>query len=134
MIWLVFNVLYMYLVYKILTELLFSSIYLGLHVCLTMYSYHFYVWRFSQHHRKHSSGGSDTVQLVRLRTTDTLQKTMSGGIFLIELSFQDVYFVVKLYVFNATQLPALKETYTLAKKVIVLGVFGYLLYNLKSEA
>jgi len=43
MIWLVFNVLYMYLVYKILTELLFSSIYLGLHVCLTMYSYHFYV-------------------------------------------------------------------------------------------
>jgi len=59
---------------------------------------------------------------------------MSGGIFLIELSFQDVYFVVKLYVFNATQLPALKETYTLAKKVIVLGVFGYLLYNLKSEA
>ena len=60
--------------------------------------------RFSYHHRKHSSGGSGAEQLVRSRTTDSLQKTMPGGIFLIELSFQEVYFVVKLYVFSASQI------------------------------
>ena len=60
--------------------------------------------RFSYHHRKHSSGGSGAEQLVRSRTTDSLQKTMPGGIFLIELSFQEVYFVVKIYVFSASQI------------------------------
>ncbi|XP_067949476.1 KICSTOR complex protein SZT2-like [Watersipora subatra] len=65
--------------------------------------------RFTAYHRKHSSGGAGTEQLVRKRTTDSLQKTMPGGIFIIELSFQEVYFVVKLYVFSASQLSLNKQ-------------------------
>lgn len=61
------------------------------------------------HHRKHSSGNSGAEKLVRNYSTNSLQKTMSGGIFLIELSFQDVYFVVKLYVFSASQLSSFKN-------------------------
>lgn len=69
-----------------------------------------YFCRPHTHHRKHSSGGgAGSEQLVRNYTTTSLQKTMAGGIFLIELSFQEVYFVVKLYVFSASQLPSFKD-------------------------
>lgn len=67
------------------------------------------------HHRKHPSGGSGCEQLVRHHTTDILQKTMTGGIFLIELSFQEVYFVVKLYVFSTSQLACKQSQHTNGK-------------------
>lgn len=55
--------------------------------------------------------------MVKTNTTESLQKTMNGGIFLIELSFQEVYFVVKLYVFSASQLALFKEAADSIRKV-----------------
>jgi len=43
--------------------------------------------------------------------------SMPGGIFLIELSFQEVYFVVKLYVFSSPLLSIYTQTYHSLHKV-----------------